>query len=144
AVKHDDAQKLARRYFEWLPREADPPRITIRDPQPTKARTITLRDDHAPAPACGIGWRTVPASHDDTVPVDLLATILGGGDSSRLYREIVADKQLGVAALAGAASFEQDGLFGAGAVMAPFSGNKDKIMEIIHGQVEKLRTEPVS
>src|SRR4029077_10142616 len=116
----------------------------IRDPQPAKARTVTLRDDNAPAPVCGILWRTVLAKHDDTVPLDLLATILGGGDSSRLYREIVADKQLAVVAMAGASSFEQDGLCGAGAVMAPFSGNKDKIMEIIHGQVEKLRTEPVS
>jgi zinc protease len=144
AVKHDAAQKLAQRYFEWLPREADPPLIKIRDPQPTKARTITLRDDNAPAPACGIIWRTVQANHDDNVPLELLSTILGGGDSSRLYREIVADKQLGVAALAGAAAFEQDGIFGAAAIMAPFSGNKDKILEIMRGHIEKLRIEPVT
>jgi zinc protease len=144
AVKHDKAETLARRYFEWLPRDADPPKITIRDPQPKAARNASLRDDNAPAPGCGIVWRTVPASHDDNIPLELLSTILGGGDSSRLYREVVADKQLGVVAMAGAFSFEQDGLFGVGAVMAPFSGNKDKILDIIRKQVEKLRTEPVS
>ncbi|HWY87522.1 MAG TPA: insulinase family protein, partial [Gemmataceae bacterium] len=144
AVKHEESQRLARRYFEWMPREADPPKITIHDPQPTQARTVTLRDDNAPAPICGIVWRTVPANHDDQVPLELLATILGGGDSSRLYREIVADKQLGVVAMAGSTAFEQDGLIGAGAVMAPFSGNKDKILDIIHAQIEKARAEPVS
>jgi zinc protease len=144
AVKNERAQELARRYFEWMPRDADPPKIKVRDPQPTQARTVTLRDDNAPAPACGIAWRTVPAGHDDHVALELLATILGGGDSSRLYRELVADKQLAVVAVAGAASFEQDGLFGVGAVMSPFSGNKDKVVEIIRSQVEKLRTEPVS
>jgi zinc protease len=144
AVKHEDAQMLARKYFEWMPREDNPIKMLKRDPLPTQARTITLRDDNAPAPACGIIWRTLPAKHDDNVPLDLLATILGGGDSSRLYREIVADKQLGVAALAASVNFEQDGLFGAGAVMAPFSGNKDKVLDIIRKQVEKIRTEPVS
>ncbi len=144
AVKHEQAQQMARRYFEWMPREGEPPPIKGRDPLPTQPRTVTLRDDNAPAPACGIVWRTVPAKHDDTVPLDLLATILGGGESSRLYREIVADKQLGVAALAASVSFEQDGIFGVAGVMAPFSGNKDKILDAIRKQVEKIRTEPVS
>jgi zinc protease len=144
AVKHDEAQRLARRYFGWLPRDADPPSIRVRDPQPTAARTITLKDDNAPAPACAVVWRTLPANHDDQVPLELLATILGGGESSRLYREIVADKQLGVAALAASAAFEQDGIFGCGAVMTPFSGNKDKIVNAMNQQLERLRRERVT
>ena len=35
AVKHEEAQRLARQYFEWIPRAADPPRISIREPLPT-------------------------------------------------------------------------------------------------------------
>lgn len=144
AVKHEQAQKLARRYFEWMPKDADPPKITIKDPIPTKARTVTVKEDKAPAPIVGIVWRTVPSKHDDYIPVQLLATILGGGESSRLYREIVAEKQLGVMAVAGAYSLEQDGLVGAGGVMTPFSKNGDKILETIKKHVEKLRTEPVT
>jgi zinc protease len=144
AVKHEAAEKLAERYFAWMPREADPPQIKVRDPQPTKARSVSLSDDNAPAPACGIIWRTVAANHDDCVPLGLVSTILGGGDSSRLYREIVADKQLGVVAAAGAGAFEQDGIFGVGAVMSPFSRNKDKILGVIGKHIEKMRSEPVT
>jgi zinc protease len=143
AVKHEDAQKLAKRYFEWIPRDAEPPEIKTHDPLPTKARTVTIREENAPAPGVGIVWRTVPSKHDDYVPLQLLSTILGGGESSRLYREIVADKQLGAFAGAFAFSLEQDGLVGAGAVMAPFSSNTDKIIESINRQVERLRTEPI-
>jgi zinc protease len=143
AVKHEEAQKLAKRYFEWMPRDAEPPQITTHDPLPTRARTVTIREDSAPAPVVGVVWRTVPSKHDDYVPLQLLATILGGGDSSRLYRELVADKQLAVVAAAGAFSLEQDGLIGAGAVMAPFSSNQDKVLEAINRHVERLRTEPI-
>jgi zinc protease len=144
AVKHEQAQKLARRYFEWMPKDADPPKISAKDPLPKKARTVTIKEDKAPAPGVAIVWRTVPSKHDDYVALQLLATILGGGESSRIYREIVANKQLGVMAMAGAFSLEQDGILGAGAIMTPFSKNGDKILETIGKHVEKLRTEPVT
>ena len=144
AVKHEQAEKLARRYFEWMPKDADPPKVTVKDPLPTKARKVTIQEDSAPAPGVAIAWRTVPSKHDDYVPLQLLATILGGGESSRIYREIVADKQLGVMAASGAFSLEQDGLFAAGGVMTPFSKNGDKVLETINKHIETLRKEPVT
>jgi len=42
---------------------------------------------------CEIGWRTVPALHEDVAPLDLLAAVLGSGRASRLYRA-VRDRQL--------------------------------------------------
>jgi zinc protease len=35
-----------------------------------------------------IGWRTPPSNHRDTPPLDLLATALGAGRASRLYRAV--------------------------------------------------------
>ncbi len=119
AIKHDDAQQLAAKYFGWMPREADPPRVCpCRHGRRSRARTITIKDDSAPAPAVGMVWRTVPAEPRRLqCPLQLLGTILGGGESSRLYRELVAEKQLAVVALATAFSLEYDGLFAAAAVM---------------------------
>jgi zinc protease len=89
-------------------------------------------------------YRTVPLKHKDSVVFDILAEILGGGKSSRLYRELVAEKQLAVGAAVESWSLEQDGLFGAGAVMSPAGGDANSILEIINGHISRLRTEPVS
>jgi zinc protease len=144
AIQHDAAQQLAAKYFGWMPKDADPPRVPLPPPGSFKAKSITIKDDNAPAPAVGALWRTVPSNHDDFVPLQLLATILGGGESSRLYREIVADNQLAVVALASAFSLEYDGLFGVGAVMMPFGRGGPQILDTIKSHVERLKSEPVS
>jgi zinc protease len=143
-IKHTEAQALAAKYFGWMPAEADPPRVPTPPPGPFQSRTLTLKDDNAPAPVTAAIWRTVPSKHDDFIPLQLLGTILGGGESSRLYREIVADKQLAVVALATAFSLEYDGLFAAGAVMMPFSKNGPAILDTIKRHVERVRNEPVA
>jgi zinc protease len=143
-VKHEDVQRLAKKYFGWMPRDAEPARVAPSPAGAFKSRSITLKDDNAPAPAVGLVWRTVPAGHDDSVPLQLLSTILGGGTSSRLYRELVAEKQLAVVAQAANITFENAGLFGAGAAMAPLSKNGPQVIEAIRRQVEQLRTEPVT
>src|SRR5262249_48211902 len=99
AIEHDAAQKLAAKYFEWMPKNAAPPRLPLPPPGHFNARKITLKDDSAPAPGVGAIWRAVPSNHDDYIPLQLLGTVLGGGESSRLYRELVADRQLAVVAL---------------------------------------------
>ncbi|MBN1391721.1 MAG: insulinase family protein [Sedimentisphaerales bacterium] len=144
AVKHEDAQRLAKRYFGWIPRYDEPARVTVKEPEPAGKRTVKLDEDNAPAPAAGVVYKTVPLKHKDSVALDLMAEILGGGKSSRLYRELVAEKQLAVGAAAESWSLEQDGLFGAGAVMSPAGGNANSILEIIKGHISRLRTETVS
>lgn len=148
AVKHEDAHRLAERYFGWLPRYEDPPRVVEREPIPTESKTLTIRDDNAPLSAVGIGFRTVPVGHVDLVPLQLLATVLGGGvsggNSSRLYRELVAEKQQAVIAMAMAYSLEQDGIFAAGAALSPLGGDEGKVRAALDSQIERLRAEPVS
>ncbi len=144
AVKHAEAQRLAKKYFGWIPRYDQPPRVSIVEPEPEAARSITLQEENAPAPALGFVYRTVPLKHKDTIVIDLLAEILGGGNSSRLYRQLVAEKQLAVAAEAVSWSLEQDGLFGAGAVLSPIGAEPDTVLELIEAQIERVRTEPVT
>ncbi|MGA1979641.1 MAG: pitrilysin family protein [Sedimentisphaerales bacterium] len=144
AVKHEQAQRLARRYFGWIPRYDEPRRVTVKEPEPAGRRTVKLEEENAPAPLVGVVYRTVPINHKDSVVVDLLAEILGGGKSSRLYRELVAEKRLAVSADAFTWSLEQDGLLAARAVMPPESKDANNILEIIEGHISRLRTEAVS
>ena len=53
AVHHKDAQKLAEKYFGWIPKYPVPPQVTIKEPLPTKPRTITIQQENAPAPLVG-------------------------------------------------------------------------------------------
>jgi zinc protease len=143
AVKHEKAQELAKQYFGWIPRYKKPPEVTIREPEPKGPRSIVLREDNAPAPIVGVVFRTVPIRNKDAVVLELLANILGGGNSSRLYRELVAEKQLAVAAEADTWELEQDGLFGAGALL-PSNGDANTVLEIIEGHIAQLRESEVS
>ena len=93
AVKHQDAQKMAERYFGWISPGPQPPRVTIEEPQPTSARTIVIDDENAPTGEVIIIWRTVPMGHPDETALDFLSEILGGGKSSRVYRRLVAEQQ---------------------------------------------------
>jgi zinc protease len=144
AVKNEEAQRLAKRYFGWIPKYAEPPRVTIKEPEPAGKRTVKLEEENAPAPLVGVVYRTVPISNKDSVVFDLLAEILGGGRSSRLYRELVAEKQLAVNADAFTWSLEQDGLLAATAIMQPASKDANSVLEIIEGHISRLRREAVS
>ena len=131
AVKHAEAQQLAKRHFSWIPRGPDLPRVTIEEPWPAAGRTVTITEDNAPAPIVGVLFRTVPMSHPDHVPLELLTTILVGDDSSRLYRSLVAEKKLAVQAIDISQSLEQEGLFFAGAIVPPFGAKPEAAMQAL-------------
>ena len=144
AVKHDKAQELAKRYFEWIPRCGDTPKVEVPNPQSIRGHVVTIKEQNAPTPAVGVLYRTVSMGHDDHVPLELLGTILGGGNSSRLYRELVAEKQLAVAAMTMNFELEDDGVLIAGAVLPPIGAQLDKVPQIIKAQVEQLRENKVT
>jgi len=144
AVKHEDAQRLAKKYFGWIPRGPEPKRVTVREPLPDAPVNIEIKSDNAPAPIVARAFRTVPQGHDDYVPLQMLGSILGGGESSRVYRRIVAEEQSAVIALAAAFSLEQDGLIGAAAVLTPFGGDLEKVGAALDEEIARIRAELVS
>lgn len=143
-IEHARVQQLAEQYFGWIPRYPDPPRVTVREPDLTAPKIVKIKEDNAPAPVGAVAFRAVPVGHDDYIPLQMLATILGGGESSRMYRDLVADQQLAVAAIAAAFPLEQDGLFVAGAVLSPMGGKLEKAVAAIESHLERVRTEPVT
>ena len=144
AVKHAEAQELAKRYLGWIPSCEKTSPVKICEAKPLEARIVNIKEQNAPAPAVGVVFRTVSLAHDDRVPLEMLATILGGGNSSRLYRELVAEKQMAVAAMATDFELEDDGVLFAGAVLPPIGAQPDKTLEAIKSQIQRLREETVS
>lgn len=80
--------ELAEEYFGGAPAGREPPPVTAREPRQTGERRITVEFDAEPRLL--IGWRAVPLRHDDAPALSMLASLLTGGRSTRLYRRLIA------------------------------------------------------
>jgi zinc protease len=139
AAAHAEVQQLAERNFGWIPRAADPPRIEAPKFKPFEKKDVTIKEKNAPAPLIGLVFRGVPLNHPDATALDLMSTILGGGESSRIYRRVVAEEQSGVMAMGQAASLEQDGMIAVVSVMSPIGGNAAKALKAMQEEVVKMQ-----
>jgi zinc protease len=143
-VDHAEVEKLAQQYFGWIPRYDAPPRVTIKEPEQTKKKVIEISERNGPVPIAAIGWRTVPTGHKDELALEMLGQILGGGESSRLYEDLVTDRELAMVALSGGFALEDEGLFAAGAVLSPFGAKPDEALAAIREHVAKIRKDGVT
>jgi len=143
AVKHEDAQRAAERWFGWVPKCPDPPRVKEPEPPQTAPRVFTIEEEKGPVPVVALAFRTVPKGHPDEAALDLLLAILGDGESSRLYLDLVKERQIAQLAMARHFTLEQDGLAGMGAVLGPF-GDKKKAMDALKEHVRLVREKPVT
>jgi len=143
-VEHANIVKMAEQYFGWIPRYPDPPRVTVKEPPLTKPLEIEIKERNGPAPIVAVGFRTVPTGHDDEVELDMLGRILGGGESSRLYRDLVDERDLAIVALAAGFSLEDDGMFAAGAVLSPFGDEPDEALAAIREHLTRITAEGVT
>lgn len=137
-VKAARVQDLARRYFGWIPAVPQPRRDIPEADRFEAASQTVLKLDNAPAPGVAVTWRTVAEGHPDAVALDLLASILGGGESSRLYRRLVVDDHLAVAAMAMAYGLRKGGLFGVGAVLSPAGGDTARVQGILQSEIARV------
>jgi zinc protease len=87
ALDPDRGLALARAaYGDWAPRPGavDP---SPEEPARREIRARTLRGDVSQAELV-LGWRTIPALHEDAPALDLAAAVLGAGRGSLLYRAL--------------------------------------------------------
>jgi zinc protease len=101
-VTEDEVRKLAEDTYGKVPRRAEPPpRIRPKEPPPLAARTVTFADPRVTQPVLSRTY-LVPSygSADKGVAeaIDVLAEILGGGSTSRLYKQLVVTKAVATAA----------------------------------------------
>jgi zinc protease len=143
-VEHRQIHDLAERYFGWIPRYPDPPRVTQEPAPQTARRVIKVKSDNGPAPVIALLYRTVAKGHADELPLEMLAQIVGQGESSRVYRDLVTDRDLAKFALSLAFTLEQDGMFALGAVLAPLGGDADEALAAMREHVERVKAEGVT
>ncbi|EMR01710.1 M16 family metallopeptidase [Cesiribacter andamanensis] len=93
AVKLEEVKRLARQYFGPIP-AAEPPRPvhTVEPAQEGERRVLVHKS--VSTPKLMMGWHTPSTSHQDYYALDLLNSILSSGNSSRLYKALVDERQL--------------------------------------------------
>lgn len=143
AVKGDEARAMAERYFGWMPRYPDPPRVAIREPEQNGLRSAQIPEPMGPVPLVRVIHRTIPVNHADHTALRLLANILGEGDSSRLYNDLVKERRICQDAGAWLWGLEQDGLLMAGAELMA-DGDADAVEAEVIAHIERLIREPVT
>ena len=102
--------ELARLYFGEIPPGPSRPSITVSDTTVSGAPRLLLRD-RVELPRLYLSWRSPRLFGDGDAALDLLATILAGGKSSRLYRRLVHDSRIATDVSAGQGSRELVGVF---------------------------------
>jgi len=93
AITPAEGVALAERYFGDIPAQ-EPPRKVVNLEPPQRGRKYVRYHQVAELPALAIAYHSVPAAHPDRAALDVLQTILGEGESSRLYRGIVRGREL--------------------------------------------------
>jgi len=101
-VAPEAALKLAEdTYGKVAPRASIAPRIRPQEPKPVAARTLTLADPRVEMPVLQRDY-LVPSFHTakpgQSEALEVLAHVLGAGSNSRLYRALVVDQKIAVAA----------------------------------------------
>jgi predicted Zn-dependent peptidase len=92
--KRDAALATIRKYFEDIPRQTPPPPVDLIEPPQKAERRETLTDPLARATQILIGYKTEPGNGPDTAALQVLSSVLQGGDSSRLYQSLSKEKEL--------------------------------------------------
>jgi len=103
-------QRKMEKLFGTIPRQPAPRLVINAEPDQQGEKRIKLHKV-AELPAVAVGYKTSMVSSPDIYSLNLLATILSRGQSSRLYKTLVHDEQVCTEVSAGTDEFIDPGLF---------------------------------
>ena len=129
--------------FGALPRGAEPPPVLAVEPPQSSERRLTVRRP-AELPIVYLGYPVPNQKSPDAAALELLSVILSGGRTSRLYRDLVHERQLALEAGGDYSYFSLDpNLFWFWATPLPGQPAETLEKELL-GHMERLKREPVS
>lgn len=132
------------RYLGTIPKPTTAiPRVTVQEPSRTEEKHFAEHGANVPLPAGALTWLIPSARSDDAEPLEIAATILSDGDSSRLYQSLVYRQQLAQSAFASANLQEDVSLFTARAIMASGKKPEDGIAAL-REEIAALAAKPVT
>ena len=137
------AQQLVIQYLGRVPKASrEVPRDIPKEPPQTKEKRVTLQEPW-PLPAVVVAYHITYDGNPDSYPLHIAAKVLSDGDSSRIYKKLVYEKQMAVAAFGSANLIEDPNLFYAVAIVQP-GHSPDEVANTLMTEIDRLKTEPIS
>jgi zinc protease len=137
-----EALALVQKYVGRVPKGKPVPRDIPKEPAPTKERRVRLEESW-PLPAVVVAHPITYDGDPDSYPLHIVSKILSDGQSSRIYRSLVYNKQLAVAAFGQGNLIEDPNLFFAVAIVQP-GRTPDEAEKALIAELERLKSEPIS
>jgi predicted Zn-dependent peptidase len=140
-VRASEVERLARKYFgSWKRQEIPPLRLTAEPPPRGPTRQILELEAE---PGLRMGWLGVPLGHPDHYALEILGSILGGMNSSRLDQELVHGRRLATSVYAYNASLQYAGSFEAGGRPVP-GHTLEELEQAIWEQILRLQKDGIT
>jgi zinc protease len=141
--KTADALAIVKKYFDRIPRQPEPPAVDMTEPEQKAERRTSVDDVLARLARVAIAYKTVPGNTADFYALQVLANVMGGGNSSRLNQKLVREKEM----VTNAGSFAQEtrGVGGFYITATPRPTFKtDEVEAVIYDEVARLQKEPIA
>jgi zinc protease len=137
------ARQLVEQYMGRVPKAArEVPRDIPKEPPQVKERRVTVQTPW-PLPAVVVAHHITYDGHPDSYPLHIASKVLSDGQSSRIYKKLVYEKQLAVSAFGGANLIEHPNLFYAVAIVQPGRSPEEAANALIE-ELDRLKAEPIS
>lgn len=138
--KAEDAEALANKYFDRIPRgKKDAPEVITQEVKQLAEKRMNAEADTNPQ--VDILWHTVPFAHKDSYALEILGEILSTR-TGRLYKDLVLGSGVATDVYAGQGSQKWEGYFNAGGE-AREGHTPEEVEKGIYENLEKLKAEEV-
>ena len=137
------ASELVTKYLGRIPASDRPiPRDIPAEP-PTRAPRRASVEDTWPLPVVAVAHHVTFDGHPDSYPLHVASTLLSDGQSSRIYRALVYESGIALAALGVGNLVEHPNLFYAIAIVQP-GHTPEEAETALAAELDRLRNEPIA
>jgi zinc protease len=138
-----EALNLVTQYLGRVPKSDKPvPRDIPKEPPQTKEKRVTIQEEW-PLPAVVVAHHITFDGNPDSYPLHIASKVLSDGQSSRIYRKLVYEQGIALAAFGGGNIIEDPNLFFAVAIVQPGHTTEEAAKALI-GELDRLRVEPIT
>jgi zinc protease len=105
-IEVDSIMAMIREKFGSIPQGPEVKKINIQEPEQRGEKRIFIKKE-AELPYILIAYKAPNVLHKDSYALEVLATVLSGGKSARIYKSLIDEKQIALSAGAGYSSINK-------------------------------------
>ncbi len=136
------AKKLIEQYFGVLEPQEIPKEVLIKEPEQKKSRFVSLKKN-VQSNMVGMVFKVGASGTKESSALKILSSVLGAGESSRLYKKLVREKKLVSSVSAEVWGLLQENLFLINYTLLDKS-KEQEVISVIQQEIQKTFTEPIN